>query len=190
MVYQRASLKCKYDKETETLIIRKRNYYVLKSYDKTLEQRKKGRFDVGNGLLRIETVMQDRTIQKLFGEYCTIRDILTEKGLMEIIREYKRIFTEDIINGHILPCLSDVQEILFSSLMETDSLVETIALRKELIMDEELLRKALLKWYKSKGYSGERAKRNTATQICRCRVKYEFPKDAINTLREFKKICE
>ena len=190
VVYQRASLKCKYDKETESLIIRKRNYYVLKSYNKTLEQRKKGNFDVENGLLRIETVMQDRTIQKLFGECSTIRAVLTEQGLMKIIREYKRIFLEDIIEEHILPCLRDVTEILYSSLTKTDSLTETIALRKELIMDGELLRKALFKWYKSKGYSRERAKRNTDTQICRCQVKYGFPKDAINTLREFKKICE
>ena len=190
VVFQRASIKCKYDKENETVIIRKRNYYVLKAYDKTLQQRKSGNLDVDSGLLRIELVMQDRTIIKMFCGKSTIREVLTERGLMTIIKEYKRIFLEDVIKEHILPCINDVVDILYKTLKEKDSQLEAIALHKELIMDEEILRRALVKWYKFNGYSEERAKRNADTYICRCRIKYGFPKNVIDTMREFKKLCD
>lgn len=189
IVYQRASTKCKYDKENETVIVRKRNYYVLKSYDKSLQQRKAGNQHIENGLLRIEVIMLNRTIDKLFGTSPTIENVLTEQGLMRIIKEYKRIFIEDVINGHIRPCLRYVTDTLFKTLTEKDNQLKAIALHKEIIMDVAILHKALVKWYKAKGYSKERAKRNADTYICRCRIKYGFPTNVIDTMREFKKLC-
>jgi len=190
VVFQRASAKCQYDKENETVIVTKKNCYALKSYDKTLEQRKKGNKEVEADLLRIEVVMQARTIQKLFGKNSTIRDVLTEQGLAKIIKEYKRIFREDVIKGHIVPCLNNVSDILFASLKKTDRRIETIARWKELVVDEEVLRRALVKWYRHQGYDQERAKRNADTYVCRCRAKYGFPRDVISTFRHFKKLCE
>lgn len=186
VVYQRASISCKYDKENETVIIKKPNYYLLKCYDKSFEQRKSGNVSVEDGLLRVEVVMQDRIIKKLFSGKSTIRDVLTMQGLMVIIGEYKRIFLEDIV-GHIKPCVNDVINILFESLKKTDRPIETIALHKELIMDEEIFRMSLVKWYRFKGY-GERAEQNASTFICRAK-KYSFPKNVLDTMREFRKSC-
>jgi hypothetical protein len=188
MLAQRASKTCKYDKENESLKIRKKNCYVLKCYDKSLEQRKTGNY-IHDDLLRIEVVMQNRIHQKLFGGKSTIQDVLTEHGLMAIIKEYKRIFIEDVIDEHIKPCLSDVRDILFNSLVKTESQVKTIALHKELIMDVEIFHEALVRWYIHRGFSEERATRNADVSICRNREKYGFAKNAIDTLREFKEIC-
>ena len=188
VVYQRASAICQYDKENETVIIKRPNYYVLKAYDKSLQQLKSGKAHIEAGLLRIEVVMQYRVINKLFNGNSTIRNVLTEQGLLEIIKAYKRIFIDDIIKGHILPCVNDATNILFNTLKETDSQLEAIALHKELIMDEEILRKALERWYKFKGY--ERARRNTDTYVSRCRTKYGFPRNVLDTLRDFKNHCD
>ena len=190
VVYQRASPKCKYDKENETVIIRKRNYYALKCYNKSLQQRREGNCYVKEGLLRIEIIMQERTIEKLFCKKSTIQDVLTAHGLMKIIEEYKRIFNCEIIREHIEPGLSEVKEILFISLIETNSQKETVALKKELIMDEEIFRKALINWYEYGGQSKESAKRNAATYICRNKEKYGFPENVIDTMRKFGKLCK
>lgn len=188
-VYQSASKKCKYDKENETVIIPKKNYYKLKCYNKTLEQLRLGNF-VGENLLRIEVVMLNRTIVKLFGNDCTARKILKKQGLKQIIAEYKRIFREDVIDGHVKPCLSDVKDILFESLEETNSQTETIALYKQLVVDERVFRKALEKWYLSNGNNLKQAKQNAATYICRNKNKYGFPENVVDTLRKFGSMCK
>jgi hypothetical protein len=80
VVYQRASSKCKYDKENETVVIRKKNCYALKCYDKSLEQRKLGRSQVEDGLLRIEIVIQNRLLncKRLFAGKCTMQEMLNK----------------------------------------------------------------------------------------------------------------
>jgi len=189
VVYQRASNRCIYDKENETVIIKKKNNYTLKCYDKSLQQSREGH-PVESGLLRIEIVMQDRVIKRLFGNKSTIRDILTKQGLMKIIAEYKRIFTEDIMSRFIYPCLKEVATILYSTLRDTGSQLETIALHKTLIMDEMIFRKALERWYKVNGFTRMRARQNTATYISRNKEKYGFPENVIGTLKEFEKLCK
>lgn len=185
VVYQRASSGCRHFKKNESVIIRKPNYHILKCYDKSREQRKLGNAEVEDGLLRIEIIMQERLIKKLFAANSTIRDVLTRPGLIKIIEEYKRTYIEDVMVLHIRPCCTDIANILLKSLKETDSLVETVALYKELIMDEKILREALRKWHKSKGkpdYSRH--------DICRLKSRgHEFPKDVIRTLKDFELLC-
>jgi len=189
LVYQRASVKCRYDKENETVIIKKKNYYTLKCYDKSLEQSREGNI-VENGLLRIEIVMLDRLIRKLFVGKSTIRDVLTKKGLIRIIDEYKRIFIEDVINEHIKPCLSEVEKILFTSLVETGKQKETLVLYKEIIVDEQVLRKALIRWYKLNDNDEKSARQNASSYISRYKPKYGFPENIIDTIRAFSKLCK
>ena len=52
--------------------------YVLKCYDKSAEQRKSGNTEVEDGLLRIELVMQDRVLKRLFAKRPTMREVLTK----------------------------------------------------------------------------------------------------------------
>ena len=183
LLYQRASSGCKFLKEDESAIIKKLNCYVLKCYDKSLEQRKRFNPEIDDGLLRIEVVMLDRVLKKLFPDERTIRDILTEQGLMKVFEEYKRIFVEDILRGYIRPCLKGITNILFESLKETGSPVETISYHKELIVDEEVLRKALKKWYEYDGRPDSSRQRIYDLKI------YGFPKGAIQTLKNFQLAC-
>jgi len=183
VVYQRASSKCRHLKENETVIIRSKNYYVLKCYNKSLEQWKSGNKGVEGGILRIEIVLQDRAITKLFGKKTSISDVLQRKGLEKVIEEYRRIFVEDVINKHIRPCLTDIRKILTESLVNTGSPTETIAKHREIIVDVEVLRVALKRAYEIRGM------KDNSRKIISDMKKYDLPKDVLRTVKEFHKSC-
>lgn len=162
VVYQGAARKCKYLKDDQTLIVNsiKKNYYRLKCYNKSLKEWKKGNKDVEPNLLRIETIMQLRTIRKLFGDKATLYDVFQKQGLEKVIREHRRIFVDEVVEKRVVPCLNAIRDLLFESLTQTGRPIETIALLKELIVDELVFRQALKKWYKFRGMSVDRASRN------------------------------
>ena len=126
----------------------KTKYYVLKAYDKTEQQKrefieqKQESETVPHGLLRIEIIMLERVIQNLFGEKRKFSDVLSRKGLLLLLAEYKRIFYEEIRNKRIKPYLSFCVNHLFESLCETDDPISTIAKERELIPDKEALLEA------------------------------------------------
>lgn len=146
-VYEGPSKRCKYLKERETLIIRVKNYYMIKCYNKSLQQRNEGNADIEDGILRIELVMQDRIIRRLFGKKISIFEVLQEHNLKKVIAEYERIFSEDLMRKHIEPCLKGITALLVESLMETGKPAKTIYKYKEIIVDAELLRNAIKRWH-------------------------------------------
>lgn len=183
LLFESASAECKYRKEKETLLIRRRNYYKIKCYDKSREQRDKGNLDVEEGLLRVEVVMLDRTIEKLFGGNSTVQNVLCAKNIIKVMEEYSRIFTDEIVEAHIKPCLSGITKLLLESLTQTDSPVETIAQYRDIIVDMEVLRRALKMWYQLRG------KNDISRQTIHSLKKYNLPQNAIETIREFRKSC-
>lgn len=188
VIYEGPSASGKYNREKQSLLIKVKNYYHLKCYNKTLDAKRHGVNEVEDELLRIEVVMQDRVIKRVIGNKQNLQDVLQEETLIKVIEEYKRIFLEDIVDGHVKPCLNGITDILVESLFETNNALETIALNRSLIIDQNILRKALKKWYEIRGMSVERAKRNSDKKICDLK-KYKLPRDAIKTISEFKKQC-
>lgn len=183
LVYEGPSKRCKFHKEKETLIVRSKNYYVLKCYNKTLQQRSNGNTNVEDGLLRIEVVMQGRIIRRLFGERCNIFDVLQEQNLRKVIAEYKRIFVDDIMGKYITPGLDGIRKVLLESLMETNKLPLTVYQHKEIIVDVELLRDAVKKWHEMWDEQD-----NSRQDLHRCK-KYDLPKDTIKTMQAFLSSC-
>ena len=189
IVYEGVSAKCKYMKKKQSLIIKVKNYFILKIYNKTLEATRK-EIPVEQGLLRIEIVMLDRTIKRLFsGRVPNLREVLCQKLLRLFINEYKRIFSEVIVKKHITPCLNGIVKILHESLHETGNLIDTIALLREIIVDQEVYRRALYKWYLDRGFTHLRATRNADNQIFRLK-KYGLPQDVIATIKAFNQLCK
>lgn len=183
IVYEGPSKGFKYHKEKETLIIRKKNYYILKCYNKTLEQKNAGNNDVENNLLRIEIIMQGRTIQRLFGCKCNIFDILQECNLKKVIAEYARIFSEEVIGKHIIPGLRGIKEVLLESLMDTNELHKTVEKNKEIIVDDFLWRVAIKKW--DEMWDLQDSSRQRISDL-----KYlHLPKDVIKTIEMFQESC-
>ena len=97
-------------------------------------------------MLRIEIVLLGRTIDKLFGDKTSVYDILTEESLTEILYEYKRIYTNEIIKKHVKPYLTQCKLKLVKSLLRTNNIVATVAIERELIPDKEVLHEVIKKW--------------------------------------------
>jgi len=183
VVYEGPSKACKYHKEKQTLIVREKNKYILKAYNKSLQQKNEGNLDVEEGLLRIEIIMQGRIIQHLFGRRCNIINVLTEVNLKKVITEYKRIFSKDIMERYVEPSLKGIKALLLNSLNEFDKIPSVIYKHKEIIVDISLLRDVIKIWHEQWGepdYSRQ--------DMYRIR-EFNLPKDTIRTIKEFYNAC-
>jgi hypothetical protein len=177
------SKKYRLKEEIHTLIHRRNHYYCLKAYDKSEQMRKSG-IKVSDGLLRIEIIMIERTLVKLFGNKISFQDVLTKDSLVELLREYKRIFVDEIIEDKVKKYLNSCKLMLLESLCFSDSAVEVIAKNRELIPDKEVLRKAIKRFQRMKriaDHSGRDSELYTQ--------KYDLPEDVILTLKEFRDSC-
>lgn len=177
------------DEDHSTRIPRK-HYWYAKIYDKSqdiIDKRRQFNLptdDVPQGLLRVEIVLVDRTLTKLFGAKKTLSDVLTQKNLLEILREYKRIFCNELVDKMIVPYLDACVEKLVESLTDTENPIKTIAKERELIPDIEVFKKALRRYMKIRGKTD-----NSARDAKRYAEQYDLPVDCIMTIKDFKHSC-
>lgn len=153
VVHKKRKKKEKYEKEMTSCWHTKPKEYKVKCYNKTLEQWENKNTTVEPNLVRIEIVFLDRYLKRLYGDNRPLSKILTQKSLIILCREYKRVF-EEILEIHIKPCLNYCTQRVFESLTYSDNgseISETIARHKELIPDFEILRRALKRYYRYKG---------------------------------------
>lgn len=181
--YVGPSKKSRLKEETHTLIVKRSHYYLLKAYNKT-EQMMKSGIKIPDGILRIEIVMVERTLEKLFGNKTSFQDILTKDSLISVLREYKRIFVDEIIEEKVKVYLDSCKLMLLESLCFSDSVVEVIAKNRELIPDKEVLRKAIKRFQRMKRVA-DHSRRDSELYS----QKYGLPEDTILTLKEFKDSC-
>lgn len=182
--------KCVLKNEDHSTRIPHKHYWYAKIYDKTqdiVDKRRKFNLpvdDVPQGLLRIEIALVDRTLTKLFGAKKTLSDVLTQKNLLEVLREYKRIFCDELVDKMIKPYLNACVEKLVESLTETENPIKTIAKERELIPDVLVLKKALSRYMKMRGKTN-----NAARDAKRYAEQYELPVDTVMTIKDFKCSC-
>lgn len=188
--YVGANRKCELKEESHTVNITRKHYYFCKFYDKSqeiIDKRRKFNLpvdDVPRDLLRLEIVLVGRTLDKLFGTKKTLFDVLTQKNLIEIIREYKRIFCEELVDGMVKHYLNACVLKLVESLTDTENPIKTIAKERELIPDVEVLKKALHRYMKIRGKTD-----NSARDAKRYAEQYDLPVDCIMTIKDFKRSC-
>lgn len=124
--------------------------YLVKIYDKTAEQNAKKNFDVEENLLRIEIKFFSTLLKKMYKGRNTLDNVLTKEGLIVLCQWYKRAF-EEIEENNLKPYLSYCKQKLYDSLCNSKTgyeIAETVGRHKDLIVDIEVLRQALKKWYK------------------------------------------
>lgn len=189
--YVGSSKRCRYKEETHTLIARKPHYYILKAYDKTEQQKMELKHQnedsdtVPDGLLRIEIIMVERTLEKLFGSKVSFSDVLTRNSLIEILREYKRIFCDDIVEIRIKQYLDlCVRNLVESLSSDTESVAVTVARERELIPDKKVLRRAIKKYQRMRAVSD-----NSLRDSEYYAEKYDLPQDIILSIHDFKESC-
>lgn len=176
--------------EFHTVITRREKYWIGKFYDKS-EQLIKERLehqlptdDIPKDLLRIEIVFVDRTLTKLFGDKKTLSDVLKTKNITMLLKEYKRVFCQEIIKGMVSPYYKECINQLFESLSLSDSPIHTIAKHREIILDTDILQKAL------KHYMDIREKtNNSARDAKRYAEQFDLPNDVLLTIFSFVDAC-
>ena len=139
----------------------KRKEYCLKIYDKTIEQHDNGNPLVEANLLRVEIVFLDKALKRMYGDKNTLNDILTQKAIVILCKEYKKVFKQEVVEKSVKSYLNWCVKMLFDSLLyfeHGNTVSETIAKHKEHIPDMEVLRKALKKWYHYKKVADRSAK--------------------------------
>lgn len=170
-----------YRKENTAFLYTKPHEYKVKIYDKSLQQQRAGN-NVKDGIMRIEIIFLERTLQSLFCAHCGIFDIISQTNLLRLCRKYAEIL-DNVINKQVKRCLNESVELLFESLTYSDTsreIDETVARHKEIIFDVIVLKKALQKWYKFRNmpdYSKQ--------AIYRVQQKYNLPTDTLKTVKMF-----
>lgn len=130
----------------------KAHAWVLKVYNKTLQQRQAGNLKVESNLVRVELVFLERMLDRMFADKKSLGDILTRKSIRTLINQYQATFNE-IYEKNIKPtrdaCVQEIFESLTCSTPRKE-VSETLIRCKELIVDTAVLRAALKKWYSFK----------------------------------------
>ena len=116
---------------------------------KPFQQRQAGNLKVESNLIRVELVFLDRMLDRMYSSKKSLEDILTRKAIKALIDQYQETFDE-ICKKNIMPmlnaCVQEIFECLTCSTPRKE-VSETLIKCKELIVDTEVLRKALKKWY-------------------------------------------
>ena len=156
--------------------------WVLKVYDKTFQQRQAGNLKVESNLIRVELVFLDRMLDRMYSSKKSLEDILTRKAIKTLIDQYQETFDE-ICKKNIPPMLNACVQDVFETLTQSDSgneISNTLIKCKELIVDIEVLRKALKKWYAFRKMS-DSSKRMVS--YYRNNEKFGLPSDVLKTLK-------
>ncbi len=153
--------------------------WCVKCYDKG----KNLGLELEKELVRLEFVLKARKINSIFGEQTSLENILSETGIMRLSLSYKEIFTE-FIDSCLKPYLNHTVNFLFNELLESNSPTVTYARYKEIVGDQEQLRRALSKYYIAKGM-----KDNSRQTIYRLKNTIGLPVDTVKTIRRFIKSC-
>ncbi len=156
--------------------------WILKVYDKSFEQKKVGNFDVEPNLVRVELVFLDRMLKRMYSNKRSLGDILTKKSIKLLINQYQETFDgicENQINGLLKKCTNEVYESLTYSTSGKE-IQDTVARCKEFIVDMEVLRKALKKWYSDKGKPDSSKSRITYYM----KEEFGIPVDVLKTIKK------
>lgn len=153
-VYKKTNDKRNPHKKPKTgMTASKPHEWFLKVYDKTAEQREAGNLKVESNLIRVELSFLDRMLDRMYANKRSLENMLERKAIKTLIDQYQLTLNE-IYDEQLKDVLSKCENEVFSSLTHSKSgqeIKDTVARCKEYILDIEVLRKALRRWYKSRG---------------------------------------
>lgn len=184
--YRKAGSKCK--KGDNSVKYKKEKAYILKCYDKSMEQHDDKNHKpnplVESNLLRVELVFISRSLKRMYDDKRTLSDVLTKKGLEKLCREYKRVLTEDISNA-VRQYRDDCKDMLVEFLTQHNNggnmVADCIMEYKEEIVDISILKKALQKYYAIRGVA------DSSSQVINYyKKKGIIPQDVFKTFRAFR----
>ena len=123
-----------------------------------------------------------RMLDRIYSYKKSLEDILTRKAIKILIDQYQVTFDE-ICKNSITPMLNACVQDVFECLTQSDSgneISNTLIKHKELIVDIEVLRKALKKWYAFK----KQADRSKQVIAYYRDNNFGMPEDVIRTIKQ------
>lgn len=175
LIYTSQNKKSPLKIDSDGIICRRSNLWILKCYNKG----KKEGVHEDDGLFRLELIFREIHIKNLFKYRTDIDNVLSKKGFKTVFNEYKRIMNKEIDNKTKAYSLK-LEDELLNHLMKSNSVKDTFCQYKEIIFDEEILRKVLKRYCSIKG------KKDSSRQtLYNLRSNYEIPTGTIETIEKF-----
>lgn len=159
------------------------NQWKIKCYDKQKQLDVEMGIKITEPLIRMEFIFLSRKIDKLFGKKNDLANIFTHDSVMLLINEYKSLM-DNLIENYIKKNLSRVRTQLLNDLRELKSPTDVYCLRKEIIHDKILMKKALKAWYKEQNKTD-----NTKQVLYGLNKKFGLPCNTLDTIKKFHSQC-
>ncbi|MCM1115291.1 MAG: hypothetical protein NC397_07340 [Clostridium sp.] len=170
-----------YNKSELGIFYLKPHEWRLKVYDKTYQQEKIGNTQVEPNLIRVEFVFLDRALNRMYSNNRSIENILTKESLIILMKQYQ-ITLNEIYKDNIKEMLKGCKEDIYNNLINAKTgkeISETLIACKEYVVDIEVLRAALKKWYENRNIAD-----NSKSIISYYKKKnYGIPVDVLKTLK-------
>lgn len=150
--------------------------YLVKAYDKQKQIEAEQGISIPYKPMRIEFVYSRLALIKMFGKKRTISDILSKAGLTILINAYIDTMNE-LVNDYVKPYLDRIHEKMMIHIRQTNNIQDTYCEFKEVIYDQEQIRRVLKEWYVERGMTD-----NSRITLSKLNKKFNLPKGAVKTL--------
>ncbi len=152
--------------------------WILKAYDKKKQIESEYDFTISNRPIRIEFVFSRLAIEKMFGNKSGFDLIFSKVGMNILVNAYKETLGS-LINEFVYPRLENIHEQMMLHIRKTNSIQETYCEFKEVIYDQEQLRRVLKDWNEERGMND-----NSRSTLSKINKKYNISKGTLRFINE------
>lgn len=153
--------------------------YYIKAYDKQKQIESEQGITIPYAPIRIEFVFSKIALKRMFGSNRKLDVILSKAGLTVLVNAYIETMSE-IVNDYIMPYLDKVHEQMLIHLRTTGNIQDTYCEFKEVIYDQEQIRRVLKEWYAERNMAD-----NSRSTLAKLNKKFDLPKGTIKVIKDF-----
>ena len=153
--------------------------YYIKAYDKQKQIESEQGITIPYAPIRIEFVFSKNALKKMFGSRRKLDVVFSKAGLTVLVNAYVETMSE-IVNDYIWPYLDRIHEQMLIHLRTCGNIQETYCEFKEVIYDQEQIRKVLKDWYAERNMAD-----NSRSTLAKLNKKFDLPKGTIKVITDF-----
>lgn len=153
--------------------------YYIKAYDKKRQIESEQGISIPYEPIRIEFVFSQLALKKMFGDKRKLDVVFSKAGLTVLVNAYIETMNE-VVNDYIIPYLDKVHEQMLIHLRNHGSIQDTYCEFKEVIYDQEQIRRVLKDWYEERGMED-----NSRSTLAKLNKKFDLPKGTIKVIMDF-----
>lgn len=158
--------------------------WQLKAYDKQKQLECEYGFSINYKPIRIEFVYSRQALEKMFGNKRNFDIVFSKAGMTILINAYMETL-KSLIHDYINPFLDKIHEQMMMHIRKSNSIHETYCEFKEVVYDQEQLRRVLKEWYEERDMQD-----NSRSTLSKLNKKYDLPKGALKFISELSTILD